>query len=97
MPKMGNYGTKNESTHKGKSASLRHPVSEDSPEYNQRSSGESHSAMRNSKFCGPTKGNRDLPIDRTKGVSTGHGGGPHKAGGKNAGRKKMDYSNMDYS
>jgi hypothetical protein len=32
-------------------------------------------------MLGTTKGNKDLPIDRTKGVSTGHGGGMHKAGG----------------
>jgi len=51
---------------------------------------ESHKPLSNSKFCGPTKGNKDLPIDRTAGVSTGHGGGQHKAGGA---KKKggMDY------
>lgn len=26
------------------------------------------------KFIGETKGNRDLPINRSSGVSTGHGG-----------------------
>jgi hypothetical protein len=31
---------------------------------------------------GHTKGNRDLPINRTVGVSGGHGGGKHMAGGK---------------
>lgn len=34
------------------------------------------------KWLGKTKGNHDLPTDRTQGVSTGHGGGQHKAGGK---------------
>lgn len=42
----------------------------------------SHGGTASGKFHGPGKGNRDLPINRTKGVSTGHGGGPHKAGGK---------------
>lgn len=44
-------------------------------------SGESHKPKSASKFCGPTKGNSDLATDRSSGVSTGHGGGPHKAGG----------------
>ena len=45
-------------------------------------SGESHKAFGHSdKFLGNTKGNRDLPINRTSGVSGGHGGGKHKAGG----------------
>lgn len=52
-------------------------------EYQQRSSGESHKggAGLGGKFSGGTKGNKDLPTNRTKGVSSGHGGGPHKAGG----------------
>ena len=50
-------------------------------------SGEAHKAKTADKFCGPTKGNTDLPPERSSGVSTGHGGGMHKAGGKNAGRK----------
>jgi len=41
----------------------------------------SHGGTPSGKFLGPTKGNSDLPTNRTKGVSTGHGGGPHKAGG----------------
>lgn len=32
-------------------------------------------------MLGHTKGNKDLPIDRTAGVSSGHGSGMHKAGG----------------
>jgi hypothetical protein len=42
----------------------------------------SHGGTPSGKFLGPTKGNSDLPINRTEGVSMGHGGGPHKAGGK---------------
>ncbi len=33
--------------------------------------GESHKALGSSKFIGPTKGNKDLPIDRTAGVKAG--------------------------
>lgn len=47
----------------------------------ETASGESHSGGPSSKFIGHTKGNTDLPIDRTSGVSMGHGGGKHKAGG----------------
>lgn len=46
------------------------------------SSGESHSGSPSSKFIGSTKGNKDLPPNRTSGVKSGYGGGPHKAGGK---------------
>lgn len=35
------------------------------------SSGESHSGKPSTKFCGPTKGNRDLPPNRTSGVKQG--------------------------
>lgn len=45
-------------------------------------SGESHAGAPSGKYLGHTKGNRDLPINRTEGVSGGHGGGKHKAGGK---------------
>jgi len=39
-------------------------------EYDQRSSGESHKsgAGLGGKFSGGTKGNKDLPTNRTKGV-----------------------------
>lgn len=48
---------------------------------NKGGSGENH-GFKGSKYAGkPTKGNRDLPPNRTAGVSSGHGGGPHKAGG----------------
>lgn len=50
-------------------------------EGNPVNTGESHSGGPSSKFIGSTKGNRDLPTNRTSGVSEGHGGGPHKAGG----------------
>lgn len=43
--------------------------------------GESHKAVGTSQFCGPTKGNRDLPTNRSAGVAGGNGGGQHKAGG----------------
>lgn len=47
----------------------------------QGGSGESHS-FSGSKYAGkPTKGNTDLPTNRTAGVTSGQGGGPHKAGG----------------
>jgi hypothetical protein len=45
-------------------------------------SGDSHGGTPSGKYLGHTKGNRDLPINRTDGVSGGHGGGKHKAGGK---------------
>jgi len=48
--------------------------------YNQTGQ-ESHSSVKSSKFCGPTKGNKDLPINRTSGVTSGVGD-PHGAGGK---------------
>ncbi len=31
----------------------------------------SHKTKSASKFCGPTKGNKDLPINRSSGVSQG--------------------------
>lgn len=42
---------------------------------------ESHKPVPTTKFCGPTKGNTDLPIDRTAGVKSGVGD-PRGAGGK---------------
>lgn len=42
----------------------------------------SHGGTPSGKFLGDTKGNRDLPVDRSSGVSGGNGGGQHKAGGK---------------
>jgi hypothetical protein len=48
----------------------------------QQVGGESHSSVKSGPFCGPTKGNRDLPPNRSDGVAGGYGGGPHKAGGK---------------
>ena len=45
-------------------------------------SGDAHAPCGDKgKWLGKTKGNRDLPIDRTAGVSSGAGGGKHKAGG----------------
>ncbi len=35
------------------------------------SSGESHSKVNNSKFCGPTKGNKDLPPNHTSNTPEG--------------------------
>ncbi len=40
-------------------------------EYNSVSSGEGHKAKGNSKFCGPTKGNKDLPPNRTSNTPEG--------------------------
>lgn len=56
--------------------------------YHQTSSGESHKAKTADKFCGPTKGNKDLPPNRTDSTPGGYGGGQHKAGGSG---KKMKY------
>lgn len=42
----------------------------------------SHGGKVKGKFLGHTKGNRDLPIDRSTGTGGGNGGGQHKAGGK---------------
>lgn len=69
MPTKSGYGSKNKSTHSGKGKALRHPVSEAKEGYNQRSSGSSGSGSPSSKFIGHTKGNKDLPPNRTKGVS----------------------------
>jgi hypothetical protein len=33
--------------------------------------GESHKPLGGAKWIGPTKGNKDLPIDRTAGVKSG--------------------------
>jgi len=50
-------------------------------------SGESHAMFSHqNEFLGATKGNKDLATDRSTGLSTGHGGGKNKAGGKNAGK-----------
>ncbi len=53
-----------------------------SKEIDNESSGEGHPALKASKFCGPTKGNRDSNPNKSTGISSGHGGGQHKAGGK---------------
>ena len=74
---------KNKSTHSGKGKMWGSLTSMPMKETTAGpTSGESHSGSPSSKFIGPTKGNRDLPTNRTKGVSSGHGGGMHKAGGK---------------
>lgn len=50
-------------------------------EYAQVTHGQPSRSGPSGKMLGPTKGNHDLPPNRTAGVSAGHGGGPHKAGG----------------
>lgn len=60
------------------------------PEGYQQTGSESHKPVSNSKFCGPTKGNSDLPPDRSTGLATGYGGGQHKAGGMKK-KKGMSY------
>ncbi len=55
----------------------------------QQVGGESHKPVPNTKFCGPTKGNKDLPPDRTAGVKSGVGD-PLGAGGKGS-SKGMSY------
>jgi len=61
---------KNASTSSTKGVSWPHPCKGAKEGYNQVG-GESHSSVSPSQFCGPTKGNRDLPIDRTAGASQG--------------------------
>jgi hypothetical protein len=46
----------------------------------QQVGGESHKPLSPAKWVGPTKGNKDLPIDRTAGVKSGVGD-PQGAGG----------------
>lgn len=65
----------------------------DSPteEYRSVSSGETHTPKNPTKYCGPTKGNKDLPTNRTEyPMYDGSGSRKHSAGGKNAGKKKPD-------
>lgn len=72
---------KNQSTHKGKGKAWGHPAKGAKEGYNQHSSGDSGNGSPSSKFIGPTKGNSDLPPNRTAGVKSG-AGDPHGAGGK---------------
>lgn len=73
---------KNSSTHKGKGKPWGSLTGKCKPETTEGPrSGGSGSGSPSSKFIGPTKGNSDLPPNRSQGVSSGHGGGPHKAGG----------------
>jgi len=44
-------------------------------------SGESHGTVTPTEYCGPTKGNTDVPPDRTTGYVSGKGAGKNKAGG----------------
>lgn len=82
MLSKSGYGSKNKSSHGGKGKPWGPLVGKVAAETAAGpTSGESHRPMKPTEFLGPTKGNHDLPIDRTSGVSTGHGGGPHKAGG----------------
>jgi hypothetical protein len=74
---------KNSSTHKGKGKAWGSLTSQPKAETTAGpTAGDKASGSPASKFIGATKGNKDLPPNRTSGVSTGHGGGPHKAGGK---------------
>jgi len=74
---------KNASTHKGKGKHWGKLTAGRKSEYEQRTVGAvSHkSASKSGFFLGHTKGNKDLPTNRSSGVSSGHGGGSHKAGG----------------
>lgn len=64
------------STHKGKGKAWGSLTSQPKAEtLAGPSSGESHSGSPSSKFIGPTKGNSDLPCNRTAGVSSGGGKG----------------------
>jgi len=72
---------KNASSHSGKGKAWGKLTGGRKTEYAQVTN-ESHKPCgKQSFFLGKTKGNKDLPIDRTSGVSSGHGGGSHKAGG----------------
>lgn len=71
---------KNQSTSSTKGKPWGHPCKAAKEGYNQVG-GEGHSPAPSSKFIGETKGNRDLPTNRTAGVVSGKGGGMHKAGG----------------
>jgi len=71
---------KNASTSSTKGKAWGHPCKGAKEGYNQVG-GESHSGAPSGHFLGHTKGNRDLNPNRSAGVSTGHGGGKHKAGG----------------
>lgn len=71
---------KNQSTSSTKGKPWGHPCKGVKEGYNQVG-GEGHKSSIGGHFLGGTKGNRDLPTNRTSGVSTGHGGGLHKAGG----------------
>lgn len=63
--------SKNKSSHSGKGKSWGHPVGSVAPETAAGpTSGESHQPMKSTKFIGPTKGNHDLPIDRTSGSNS---------------------------
>lgn len=72
---------KNASTSSTKGVPWGSAVKSCAPGYRQRSIGSSGGGTPGSQFIGETKGNRDLKTDRSSGVSTGHGGGQHKAGG----------------
>ncbi len=62
-------------------------------EYNSVSSGETHTPKKATKFCGPTKGNKDLPPNQSDKTPGGYGGGQHKAGGMG---KKKQSGGMSY-
>lgn len=44
-----------------------------SGEFRTNTSGEGHSNVKSSKFCGDTKGNKDLPPNRTAGAPASGG------------------------
>ena len=63
---------KNSSSHSGKGKAWGSLTSKPKAEtLAGPSSGEGHSGSPSSKFIGPTKGNTDLPPNRTAGVSAG--------------------------
>ena len=62
---------KNASTSSAKGVAWGHACKQPVKEGYNQIGGESHSSVGSSKFCGPTKGNRDLPPNRTAGVSQG--------------------------
>ena len=56
---------KNQSTHSGKGVAWGHACKQPTKEGYNQIGGEGHSSAPSSKFIGETKGNRDLPTNRS--------------------------------
>lgn len=83
--KHANYGHQNEFLGDTKGNRDIDPNRYEYPMFTDAESGEAHAMYSHqSEFLGDTKGNADLATDRSSGLLTGQGGGPHSAGGKKA-------------